>query len=136
MEITNKIPIGTVVSKSVEVTRDLTVAHFLDHMPEVLATPMMILMMEVAAQEAVDKFLPEGWTTVGTMVNISHLAATPVGFTVTARAEILSIEGTMINFAVEAFDGVEKIGVGKHSRAAVQVKNFENRVKTKKKPTV
>ena len=133
MEVTANIPIGTVATKTVTVTRDMTVAHFHDNMPEVYGTPMMIYLMEVAAADAVEKFLPPGWVTVGTQVNVSHLAATPVGFTVTARAEVLSVDGRLVTFAVEAHDGIEKIGAGKHIRAAIEVGKFETRVKMKGK---
>lgn len=131
MEVTANIPVGTVATKSITVSRDMTVAHFPYNMPEVYGTPMMIYLMEVTASEAIEKYLPEGWVTVGTAVHVSHLAATPVGFTVTARAEVLSVEGKLITFAVEAHDGIEKIGAGKHTRAVIQLTKFESRVKMK-----
>lgn len=131
MEITANIPVGAVGTKSITVARDMTVAHFHENMPEVYGTPMMIYLMEVTATETIQPYLPEGWTTVGTVVNVSHLAATPVGFTVTARAEVLSVEGKLITFAIEAHDGVEKIGEGRHVRAAIQLEKFEKRVKMK-----
>jgi predicted thioesterase len=131
MEVTAKIPVGTVFTKSITVTRDMTVAHFHAHMPEVYGTPMMIYLMELAAAEAIEKYLPEGWATVGAAVNVKHLAATPVGFTVTARAEVVAVNDRLITFAVEAHDGVEKIGEGTHLRAAIQVDRFESRVKLK-----
>jgi fluoroacetyl-CoA thioesterase len=134
MEVTANIPVGTAFTKTVTVTRDMTVAHFHDNMPEVYGTPMMIYLMEVTATEAVQPFLPQGWVTVGTQVNVSHMAATPVGFTVTARAEVLSVDGRLITFAVEAHDGVEQIGAGKHTRAAIDLGKFESRVKMKSKP--
>jgi predicted thioesterase len=134
MEVTANIPVGTTFTKTVTVTRDMTVAHFHDNMPEVYGTPMMIYLMEVTATEAVQPFLPQGWVTVGTQVNVSHLAATPVGFTVTARAEVLSVDGRLVTFAVEAHDGVEKIGAGKHTRAAIELAKFQSRVKMKGQP--
>lgn len=134
MDVTSKIKVGTAFTKSVTVTREMTVAHFHENMPEVYGTPMMIYLMEVASAEAVEKDLPEGWATVGTAVNIHHLAATPVGFTVTARAEVTAIQDKLITFAVEAHDGAEKIGEGTHTRAAIQVEKFESRVRAKKAP--
>src|SRR6516162_794630 len=112
MDFTANIPLGASASKSVTVTRDMTVAHFHPNMPEVYGTPMMIYLMEVAAGEAIEKYLPSGWTSVGAMVSVKHLAATPVGFTVTARAEVVSVEDRLVTFAVEAHDGTEKIGDG------------------------
>jgi len=131
MDITQNIAIGTSHSKSVTVTREMTVAHFHADMPEVYGTPMMIYLMEVTATEAIQKFLPAGWGTVGAVVNVKHLAATPVGFTVTARAEVVAVNDRLVTFNVEAHDGVEKIGEGTHVRAAIQLERFGKRVKEK-----
>ncbi len=131
MELTANIPIGASASKSVIVTRDMTVAHFHDNMPEVYGTPMMIYLMEVAAAEAIEKYLPAGWTSVGAVVNVKHLAATPVGFTVTARAEVTSVNDRLITFAVEAHDGAEKIGEGTHTRGVINLERFQARYKAK-----
>lgn len=123
-----RIPIGASASKSVVVTRELTVAHFHPDMPEVYGTPMMIYLMETAAADAIQPHLPEGWRSVGTLVNVRHLAATPVGRTVTATARVESVSGNAVTFAVEAQDGVQKIGEGTHERAAVELKQFLARV--------
>jgi predicted thioesterase len=131
MKATAAIPIGATASKSVVVTRELTVAHFHPDMPEVYGTPLMIYLMEVAAADAIQKYLPEGWVSVGVLVDVKHLAATPVGLTVTARAEVISIEDNAIVFAVEAHDGIEKIGEGRHIRAPVHLERFVQRVKVK-----
>src|SRR3954468_4906517 len=90
MKATANIPVGASASRSVVVTRELTVAHFHPDMPEVYGTPLMIYLMEVAAADAIKEYLPEGWVSVCIEVNIKHLAATPVGLTVTARAEVIS----------------------------------------------
>lgn len=131
MKAIEGIPVAAAATKVVEVTRDLTVAHYHDEMPEVYGTPMMIYLMEVAASDAIQSFLPEGWISVGTAVSVRHLAATPIGFTVTARAEVTSVEGNLVTFSVEAHDGVEKIGDGTHIRAAVQIDRFEKRMQAK-----
>jgi fluoroacetyl-CoA thioesterase len=125
------IPVGASASKTVVVTREMTVAHFHTDMPEVYGTPMMIYLMEVAAAAAIEEYLPEGWVSVGVLVNVKHLAATPVGLTVTARAEVISVEGGTVTFAVEAHDGVEKIGEGQHVRAPIYLERFMQRVKVK-----
>jgi predicted thioesterase len=134
--IANQIPVGAVASKSILVTREMTVAHFHPDMPEVYGTPMMIYLMEVTATEAIRPFLPEGWASVGVVVNIRHLAATPVGFTVTATAKVVAVNKNTVTFAVEAHDGVEKIGEGTHVRAAINLARFEKgfRSKAAKKP--
>jgi fluoroacetyl-CoA thioesterase len=131
MEFTANIPIGASATKSVIVTRDLTVAHFHSNMPEVYGTPMMIYLMEVAAAEAIENYLPGGWASVGTMVSVKHLAATPVGFTVTARAEVISVEDRLVTFAVDAHDGTEKIGEGTHIRGIINLERFQARFKSK-----
>jgi len=131
MKPTVNIPIGASAEKSIEVIRDLTVAHFHSHMPEVFGTPMMIYLMEVASSEAIQGYLPEGWVSVGVGVNIQHLAATPVGFTVTAKAEVVAVSDKTITFKVEAYDNREKIGEGAPVRAPVQMARFERRVREK-----
>jgi fluoroacetyl-CoA thioesterase len=131
MKATAAIPIGASASKSVVVTREMTVAHFHPDMPEVYGTPLMIYLMEVAAADAIQKYLPEGWVSVGVLVDVKHLAATPVGLTVTATAEVISVEDNAVTFSVEAHDGTEKIGEGRHTRAPVHLQRFVQRVKMK-----
>ena len=131
MNPTVNIPVGATGTVSVEVTRELTVAHFHPKMPEVYGTPMMIYLMEAASAKAVSAYLPKGWVSVGIAVNIKHLAATPTGFTVTAKAEVVSVSDKSIVFNVEAHDGVEKIGEGTHVRAPVELKRFQQGIDTK-----
>jgi len=131
MKATSNVPIGAQAEKVLEVTRDVTVAFYHDDMPEVFGTPMMIYLMEVAAADAIQDYLPEGWVSVGVVVNVKHLAATPIGFRVKARAEVVEVGDTTITFTVEAHDGVEKIGEGTHVRAPVNMERFMQRVKAK-----
>lgn len=134
MELTANIPIGTSASKSVVVTREMTVAHFHSNMPEVYGTPMMIYLMEVAADAAIEKYLPPGWASVGAAISVKHLAATPVGFTVTARAEVVAVNDKLVTFTVEAHDGAEKIGEGTHTRGVINLERFQARFKSKTIP--
>jgi len=131
MKPTANVPIGATATQKIEVTREMTVAHFHEQMPEVYGTPIMIYHMENTAAEAIQEFLPAGWITVGVVVDVKHLAATPVGATVTTRAEVLEVGDYTIKFAVEAHDGFEKIGEGLHVRAAVDMDRFMKRVKAK-----
>ena len=131
MKATANIPIGASASKSVVVTRELTVAHFHPDMPEVYGTPLMIYLMEVVAADAIKDYLPEGWVSVGVEVDVKHLAATPIGLTVTARAEVTSVGDATVTFTIEAHDGVEKIGEGRHVRAPVHRERFAQRVNQK-----
>ncbi len=118
---------GMTGRKEVTVTRDLTVGAHVEGMPDVYATPMMIMAMEVASGSAVRSHLPPGWVTVGSEVNIRHLAPTPVGRTVVATARVLEVEGRSVLFAVEAHDSERKIGEGTHRRGAVNLERFAKR---------
>ena len=97
----------------------------------VLATPVMINLFEAAALDAVDKHLPEGYQSLGTVLNVRHIAATPVGMKVLALAKIIRIEGRTVFLAVEAKDEIELIGDGQHERVVVNVEKFSLRVSRK-----
>ena len=97
----------------------------------VLATPVMINLIEAAALEAVERLLPPGHQSLGTVLNVRHIAATPVGMRVTAMAEVLEVEGRTIRFRVEARDESELIGDGTHERVVVNVAKFDQRVQRK-----
>ena len=121
------VRVGMTGRKEVVVTRDLTVGAHVDGMPFVYGTPMMILAMEIAAGEAVRAHLPPGWATVGSEVNVRHLAPTPMGRTVVATARVIEVSGRSILFAVIAHDGERVIGDGTHRRGAVNLDRFANR---------
>jgi fluoroacetyl-CoA thioesterase len=121
------VRVGMTGRKEVVVTRELTVGAHVDGMPFVYGTPMMILAMEVASGEAVKAHLPPGWATVGSEVNIRHLAPTPMGRTVVANARVVEVSGRSILFAVEAHDGERVIGDGTHRRGAVNLESFVKR---------
>jgi predicted thioesterase len=97
----------------------------------VLATPVMINVIEAAALEAIEHLLPEGHQSLGTHLDVSHVAATPVGLRVTATAEVVKVEGRTITLRVEARDEVEVIGSGTHQRVVVSVPRFDERVQRK-----
>ena len=98
----------------------------------VYSSPSMIALMEMAALSAADPLLPPGWSTVGTELNIKHISASPLGMKVSAKAELLSIEGRSLVFKVEAFDEAEKIGEGIHKRFIVENKRFLDKTANKK----
>jgi predicted thioesterase len=122
-----KVTLGMTAEKLVTITSEMTVGHVVPGMPAVYGTPMMILHMEMAAGSAVQPFLPAGHVSVGMMVNIRHLAATPVGRTVRAVARVVAVEPKSVLFDVEAWDGDRKIGDGTHRRGVVDVAEFERR---------
>ncbi len=97
----------------------------------VLATPVMINVIEAAALAAVEHLLPAGHQSLGIHLDVSHVAATPVGLRVTATAEVLRVEGRTVTFRVEARDEFEPIGGGTHQRVVVSVARFDERVQRK-----
>jgi fluoroacetyl-CoA thioesterase len=100
-------------------------------LPPVFSTPMMVLMMENAALNALRPFLEPGESAVGTVVNIRHLAATPVGQTVHAEAEVTEVDGRRVAFTVSARDEREEIGRGTHERMVIDLKRFGARLAEK-----
>jgi fluoroacetyl-CoA thioesterase len=97
----------------------------------VLATPVMINLIEAAALQAIERLLPAGHQSLGTVLNVRHIAATPVGMRVTATAEVTGVEGRTVRFRVEAHDERELIGDGTHERVVVNVAKFDQRVQRK-----
>src|SRR5919201_425797 len=97
----------------------------------VLATPVMINLIEAAALTAVERLLPAGYQSLGTLLNVRHIAATPVGMRVRAVATVERVDGRTIYFRVQAHDERELIGEGTHERVVVNVAKFDQRVQRK-----
>ena len=97
----------------------------------VLATPVMINLMEAAALDAVEALLPAGHQSLGIKLDVSHHAATPVGMRIVATARLVGVEGRRLRFEVEARDEKETIGGGTHERVVVNVERFDERVQKK-----
>ena len=100
----------------------------------VLATPVMINLMEAAALDAAENLIPAGHQSLGTRLDVRHIAATPVGMRVRATAHLLSVEGRTLEFRVEAHDEKDLIGDGSHQRLVVNVARFDQRVQAKLSP--
>lgn len=111
-------------------TRD-TAPHVGSGKIKVLATPVLVSMMEEAALVAVEGLLPVGYQTVGTRLDLSHTAATPVGMRVKAHAEVAQVEGRKLTFHVWAEDERERISEGRHERIVVNVERFDKRAQDK-----
>jgi len=94
----------------------------------VFATPSMVALMEQAASELLEECLEEGETSVGTLVEVKHLAATPLGRTVTATAKVELVSGRKVEFTIIAHDGVNEIGTGRHERVMIDIEKFMNKV--------
>ena len=132
MPALDNIRIGMTAEIAVTVTPEMTVGHFVAGMPQVYATPIMILHMEMASGSAISRHLPNGFVSVGMDVKVRHLAATPVGRTVRAIARVIQIDRKSVVFEVEAWDGDRKIGDGTHRRGIVNVVEFEKRFGVKR----
>ena len=116
------VPVGSEGSASLTVAPEHLANRLKDViLPPVLATPVMIMLMENAALNALRPYFAPGETAVGTRVDVRHLVATPLGRTVSARARVTSVEGRRISFAVEAHDDRRLIGAGVHERALIRV---------------
>ena len=98
----------------------------------VLATPWLVALVERAACAALEGHLPDGHTSVGTHIDLIHLAATPLGAEVRARAEVVEIDGRRLVFRVEAFDTQDKIGEGTHERSIVDAQRLLDRANAKR----
>ena len=123
----DNVGIGMAAEMTVTVTPEMTVGHFVENMPQVYATPIMILHMEMASGSAIARHLPDGFVSVGMDVKVRHLAATPIGRTVRAIARVVEIDRKSVVFEVEAWDGDRKIGDGTHRRGIVNMVEFEKR---------
>jgi fluoroacetyl-CoA thioesterase len=123
---------GLVGESTQTVTEGLTAEAFGSGLVRALATPAMIAFMENASVNAIRECLQVGQTSVGIEVNVRHLAPTPVGMHVRARAEVLSIEKRRVTFQVEAWDEKERIGEGTHVRAIVDEAVFNERIAQKR----
>lgn len=122
---------GLVGESSAVVSDQLTAAFYGSGLVPAFATPAMIALMENASVAAIQRYLNVGQTSVGTEVNVKHLAATPVGMKVRARAEVTAVDGRRVSFQVEAWDDKEKIGEGTHVRAIIDDARFAERLAKK-----
>src|ERR1700727_2674396 len=126
------IPVGATGSFSLVVMPEHLASRFKDvTLPPVLATPVMIMVMETAALNAIKPYLDAGESALGTRVEVRHLAATPAGRRVTGEARVTNVDGRRIEFSVRAADGNEEIGVGTHERVVIDLERLSERMKAK-----
>ncbi len=126
-----RLRIGLTGSAELVVTESHTAPHVGSGEVRVLATPVMVNLMEAAALAAAERYLVPGHQSLGTHLDVRHIAATPVGMRVEARAQLTGIEGRHLHFKVEARDECELIGDGTHVRVIVNVARFDQRVQAK-----
>lgn len=126
------IPAGAKGSFSLVVTSEHLANRFKDAtLPPVLATPVMIMVMENAALNAIKPYLDASESALGTRVDVRHLAATPVGRRVKGEAEVTNVDGRRIEFTIQATDGTQMIGIGTHERMIIDLVKFSERLKSK-----
>jgi fluoroacetyl-CoA thioesterase len=127
------VPVGAKGTYTLRVTPAHLASQFKDSvLPPVFATPMMVTIMENAALNAVRDYLEPGESVVGTVVNVKHLAATPVGHQVTAEAVVTKVDGRRLEFDVSARDEIEAIGVGTHERMVVDLGRIAKKLDSKR----
>ena len=127
-----QIPLGARGTSTLRVQPEHLANLFKDAiLPQVLATPVMILIMENAALNAIRPFLDADESAVGTAVDVKHFAATPVGHEVCATAEVVNVEGKRVDFKVWASDDKEEIGNGTHQRIVIDLRSFNERLAKK-----
>ncbi len=126
-----EIPVGANGEHRQLVTPEITVDFLGLEQARVLGTPYLIMLLEMTSRNAIKPYLDEGFDTVGTLVNVRHLAATPLGMQVTFRAEVVQVADRQVVCKVEAHDEKEKIAEGTHERYVVNVARFASRVQAK-----
>ena len=126
------MPLGTKGSFSLVVLPEHLASRFKDAMlPPILATPVMIMVMENAALNAMKPYLDAGETALGTRVDVRHMSATPAGRRVSGEAKVTKIDGRRIEFTIRATDGAEVIGEGTHERVIINLARFSEQLKAK-----
>jgi len=123
-DILAPISVGMAGEAETFVTPEITVGGHVPGMPMVYGTPFMILLMEIASGRAIKAHLPEGFVSVGSHVDVRHLAPTPLGRRVVARARVIEKTRSSVLFEVQAYDGERLIGEGRHRRGIVDGRGF------------
>ena len=131
MEVSELIQPGMTREDSFPITQENSAIHIGSGSSRVLATPWMIAFMERVSHRLLTCCLPEGYSSVGTHLDVRHMAPTPVGATIRVRVEVLSVEENRVHFSLEAWDSLEKIGEGRHERVVIDEARFLRRVEKK-----
>jgi len=129
-EIVGLVP-GLSGQVEVVVAQEHTAPHVGSGQVHVLATPVLVNLLEAAALAAAERFVPAGHQTVGTRLDVQHFAATPIGMHVTAHAAVTEVKGRVITFKLWAEDEVEPIGGGTHERVIINLERFDARMQDK-----
>jgi fluoroacetyl-CoA thioesterase len=132
MNAFDELAVGMAAELNVVVTQEMTIGYLVDGMPRVYATPMMVLHMEMAAGSAIASALSVDSVSVGVEINVRHLAATSIGSSIRAIAQVTKIVSRNVFFKIEAWNAERRIGEGTHRRRIVNICEFERRFGVKK----
>ncbi|MBN1535973.1 MAG: thioesterase family protein [Anaerolineales bacterium] len=135
MDLAELIKPGTSLEQVFIVDEEKTAHHLGSGESRVLATPCLIAFMERLCNKMLLSVLPEGYSSVGILVTVHHLAPTPVNCSVKVKAEVLSIDGNSVTFSVQAWDDYDQVGAGQHQRAVIDIARFMKRVAAKNHET-
>jgi fluoroacetyl-CoA thioesterase len=124
MEPTEKIKPGLSSQKEFTVKEEHTASHVGSGSVKVLATPMMIAYIEITARDLLTEHLPQGYSSVGTHVNVRHLAASKLGAKVRVTVAVEAVEGSKVSFSTEVWDGEKQVGAGTHERFVIDEARF------------
>jgi fluoroacetyl-CoA thioesterase len=133
MEFSECIEVGMKHEATFQVDEQYTAFHIGSGSLRVLATPSMIGFMERISHQLLTRCLPEGYSSVGAVVDVRHLAPTPLGWTVRVTSEVIEVDGRKVTLAVEAWDDQEMVGEGRHQRVVIDLNRFLQRVEAKQK---
>lgn len=123
--------IGLAGESRITVGPDNRISFADERMPAVLATPWLVGYLESTARDAIAPCLEPNERSVGTFIELEHLAPAPEGFSVTCRARVIHVDGAVVTFQIDAHDGVEPIARGIHRRGVIDVERFARRIKRK-----
>jgi predicted thioesterase len=126
------IPVGTHAEHTELVTSQIAIDFLGNESARVLGTPWLVMLLEMTSRNAIQPLLEAGYDSVGSEVCVKHLAATPMGMTVTFRAEVIEVADRRVRFRVEAFDEKEKVAEGTHERFVIHVDRFASRIVAKR----
>jgi fluoroacetyl-CoA thioesterase len=132
MELTEIIKPGMTREETFLVDEDKTARHVGSGASRVLASPWLIAFMERVSHRLIAERLPDGFSSVGVLVNVRHLAPTPVDSQVRVRAEVTEVDGTRVTLFVQAWDHVDLVGDGSHQRVVIDQERFLRRVEAKR----
>ena len=133
MDLNELIQVGVSREETFPVAEENAARHVGSGSARVLATPWLIAFMERVAHRLLIELLPEGYSSVGVIVNMRHLAPSPIGSNVRVRAEVTEVNGTRVGFDIRAWDESEAVGDCQHERAVIEQARFLRRIETKQK---